>query len=172
MLVHVCPSCVGGRPPHSQGRVSGRFSGINVKAYLVSYDLNTMSLVLMLRLSGFLSQWWFFSDSHLLRPNTQECSGMRVRVSRSNGGCIDILVVKSCGIFLPAISLMSVLLFASENDQLESSNGLLNPTRLVGPRVLQTSLLCMAQGITKDLEYVPVLNLKVLSLWLGCYPLT
>ena len=61
-LVHVCPSCVGGRPPHSQGRVSGRFSGINVKAYLVSYDLNIMSLVLMLRLSGFLSQKWFFSD--------------------------------------------------------------------------------------------------------------
>ena len=46
---------------------------------------------------------------------------------------MDILVVMLCGIFLPAISLMSVLLFASENDQLESSNGLLNPTRLVGP---------------------------------------
>ena len=38
------------------------FSGISVKAYLVSYDLNIMSLVLMLRLSGFLSQKWFFSD--------------------------------------------------------------------------------------------------------------
>ena len=74
-LVHVCPSCVGGRPPHSQGRNSGiadlwsggaeygpSFSGIIVKAYLVSYDLNIMSLVLMLRLSGFLSQKWFFSD--------------------------------------------------------------------------------------------------------------
>ena len=64
-LVHVCPSCVGGRPPHSQGRVSGRFSGISVKAYLVSYDWNIMSLVLMLRLSGFLSQKWFFSDKPL-----------------------------------------------------------------------------------------------------------
>ena len=62
VLVHVCPNCVGGRPPHSQGRVSGRFSGIMVKAYLVSYDLNIMSLVLLLRLSGFLSQKWFFSD--------------------------------------------------------------------------------------------------------------
>ena len=61
-LVQICPSCVGGRPPHSPGRASDRFSGITTKAYLVGYDLNIMSSVLLLRLSGFLSQKWFFSD--------------------------------------------------------------------------------------------------------------
>ena len=70
-LVQICPRCVGGRPPHSQGRASDRFSGITAKAYLVGYDLNIMSSVLLLRLSGFLSQWWFFSDSHLLRRYSQ-----------------------------------------------------------------------------------------------------
>ena len=88
MLVHVCPSCVGGRPPHSQGRNSGiadlwsggaeygpSFSGISVKAYLVNYDLNIMSLVLMLRLSGFFVPEVVFSlISHLLRPNTQDAA--------------------------------------------------------------------------------------------------
>ena len=75
VLVHFCPSCVGGRPPHSQGRASDRFSGISVKAYLVSCDLNIMSLVLLLRLSGFFVPEVVFSlISHLLRPNTQDAA--------------------------------------------------------------------------------------------------
>ena len=74
-LVQICPRCVGGRPPHSQGRASDRFSGIIAKAYLVSYDLNIMSLVLMLRLSGFFVPEVVFSlISHLLRPNTQDAA--------------------------------------------------------------------------------------------------
>ena len=46
-----------------------------VKAYLVSYDLNIMSLVLLLRLSGFFVPEVVFSlISHLLRPNTQDAA--------------------------------------------------------------------------------------------------
>ena len=70
-LVQICPRCVGDVPRTARVGLPTVFSGITAKAYLVGYDLNIMSSVLLLRLSGFLSQWWFFSDSHLLRRNSQ-----------------------------------------------------------------------------------------------------